>query len=399
MATDPQSRKWQITINNPSEHELDHEKIKTLLEEFHSLVYYCMADEIGEEETPHTHIYFVSTVPIRFSTVKNKFQKAHIEKTLGTSMENRDYIAKSGKWANDEKHGTSIPGTFEEWGTLPVEGQGKRNDLALLRDLIQKGMPNAKIIDEYPQFLFRIKDIEAVRQTLREQEYSEVFRELEVFYIWGPTGTGKTRYVMERYGYKNVYRVTDYTHPFDTYNGQDVILFDEFRSDIKIGDMLKYLEGYPLMLPCRYTNRVACYTKVYIVSNIDFLGQYPNVRTDEPTTIKALERRIMYHLHFPSPSKRYTFNLVEKKYITIGVWDTDKNAPQLETIPDPTTPVPAELKDFGAVPVKIGQPQMSDEAFRQHIPEQSPQPPKKAVPLLPARKPLLMLPPPKEHEK
>ena len=66
---------------------------------------------------------------------------------------------------------------------------------------------------------------------------------------------------MELYGYENVYHVTNYDHPFDDYRGQNVILFDEFRSSLPVADMLKYLDGYPLMLPCRYSNKVACYTK------------------------------------------------------------------------------------------------------------------------------------------
>lgn len=32
--------------------------------------------------------------------------------------------------------------------------------------------------------------------------------------------------------------------------------------------MLNYLDGYPLMLPSRYADKAACYTEVYLVSNI-----------------------------------------------------------------------------------------------------------------------------------
>ena len=36
-----------------------------------------------------------------------------------------------------------------------------------------------------------------------------------------------------------------------------------------IGDMLNYLDGYPISLPARYANRVACYEEVYITANTD----------------------------------------------------------------------------------------------------------------------------------
>lgn len=30
---------------------------------------------------------------------------------------------------------------------------------------------------------------------------------------------------MEKYGYDNVFRITDYTHPFDNYKNQEVVIF------------------------------------------------------------------------------------------------------------------------------------------------------------------------------
>ena len=103
--------------------------------------------------------------------------------------------------------------------------------------------------------------------------------------------------VMEKYGYSAVYRVTDYSHPFDGYKGQDVIIFEEFRSSLSIGDMLNYLDGYPLELPCRYANKVACYTKVYMISNIPLEQQYRNVQVDNPETWNAFRRRIKQVQH------------------------------------------------------------------------------------------------------
>ena len=99
---------------------------------------------------------------------------------------------------------------------------------------------------------------------------------------------------MEKYGYENVYRVTDYEHPFDGYKGQDVIVFEEFRSCIKIGDMLDYLDIYPLTLPCRYNNKIACFTKIFIISNIPLEQQYPEIQREQPRTWVAFLRRIRY---------------------------------------------------------------------------------------------------------
>ncbi len=97
---------------------------------------------------------------------------------------------------------------------------------------------------------------------------------------------------MEKFGYSNVYRITNYKHPFDQYQGQDVIVFEEFQSSLPINQMLIYLDGYPIALPCRYADKIACYTKVYILSNIDIGEQYIDVQHHYQETWKAFLRRI-----------------------------------------------------------------------------------------------------------
>ncbi|MEA4895240.1 MAG: hypothetical protein VB064_08250 [Oscillospiraceae bacterium] len=291
---DPQSRKWQLTINNSKNKGLDHDAIKAILASMKSLVYWCMADEIGlEQQTPHSHVFITANSGIRFSTLKNRFPEAHIEQARGSCEENKSYVEKSGKWADDEKADTSIPGTFEEFGELPDEpGPGFRSDIAQVYTMITEGKSNAEIIAENPDLAIHIGRMDKIRTDFLEAQYRDTFRELTVTYIFGPTETGKTRTVMEKYGYSCVYRVTDYDHPFDRYNSEPVICFDEFRSSLRIQDMLMYLEGYPLNLPARYAQRVACYTEVYLISNIDLREQYRNIQEYEPATWRAFLRRI-----------------------------------------------------------------------------------------------------------
>lgn len=142
MATkDKQSRKYQLTINNPQEKGLDHDAIKKALEQLTALDYYCLGDEIGQEGTPHTHVFVTLRNATRFSRLKRLFPEAHIEAAKGTIQENRDYVAKSGKWADDPKSDTSVPGTFEESGEPPKEpGQGARSDIALIYQQIEEGI-------------------------------------------------------------------------------------------------------------------------------------------------------------------------------------------------------------------------------------------------------------------
>lgn len=299
MGQDSQSRKWQVTLNNPAEKGMTHEAIIEKIQEIKSIKYFCMADEIGlETHTPHTHIFLYCS-RLRFSTIKRMFSDGHIEQAYGTVEQNRDYIRKAGKWANDEKADTSVPDTFFEWGELPTEpGTGYRTDIAQIYSEIFNGASNAEIMARNPEAAQFIHKMDKIRQEILEAEYRDTWRELTVIYIFGPTATGKTRGVMETHGYSSVYRVTDYNHPFDRYNQEPVLCLDEFRSSLAIGDMLDYLDGYPLNLPARYAPRVACFTTVYIISNIDLKEQYPNVQVAEPTTWRAFLRRIHHVIEY-----------------------------------------------------------------------------------------------------
>ena len=69
-------------------------------------------------------------------------------------------------------------------------------------------------------------------------------------------------------------------------------MFEEFNSQISIEAMLNYLDIYPLTLPARYNDRTACYTKVYITSNIPLENQFKGVQHSRPETWKAFLRRI-----------------------------------------------------------------------------------------------------------
>lgn len=284
------SRKYQLTFNNPTEHGETHENIKKKLSSWQNIVYYCMADEQAAQY--HTHLYIVFQNPVRFSSIKKTFPSAHIEEAMGTAEENRAYIRKEGKWENSEKETTNLKETFEEWGTMP-QGQGKRNDLAALYQMIKDGYSNIEILESNPDHLLNLTSIDRARlEYLTEKNRTERRTDLQVIYVYGRTGCGKSRGILDEHGDTEVYRVTDYQHPFDSYSCQDVLVFEEFRSDLTIGSMLNYLDVYPIQLPARYNNKQACYHYVYIVSNIGLKDQYSNIQKEQPETWKAFLRRI-----------------------------------------------------------------------------------------------------------
>lgn len=297
MLNDFKSRKWQLTINNPKDLDLEHDKIKFILSSFSNIIYWCMCDEIGENGTYHTHVYFVLKNACCFSTVKNRFEGAHIEKANGTSLQNKEYVTKTGKWIDDAKSETNIKETFEEFGEVTIEQQGKTKLSEEIYEMIVDGYSDCEIMEANPSAMMKLSYINQARQTILANKAFKGYSKRDVTYLWGNTGVGKTRSIMERYGYENVYQITDYKHPFDNYNGEHVIIFEEFRDSIDIADMLKYLDGYPIRLPCRYANKVALYDTVYIISNIPLKEQYSYIQEAQPQTWHAFLRRINHEIN------------------------------------------------------------------------------------------------------
>lgn len=284
---------YQLTINDPKEKGWTHEHILDVMRgNFKTLVYIAMADEQGS--CYHTHVFVVFASRVRFSMVKRYFKETHIEKCKGSVSDNVNYIKKAGKWESDEsKQEKKIEGTFEEYGAQPPDSKGKRSDMSELYQMIMDNMTDAEILAQNQDYILQIDKINRVRTTILTEKYKETVRlDLEVVYISGATGTGKTRGVLEKNGYSNVFRVTDYAHPFDGYNCQSVIAFEEFRSSMKISEMLMYCDIFPLELPARFSNKYACYNTVYIISNWSLEKQYIEVQRGDKESWEAFLRRI-----------------------------------------------------------------------------------------------------------
>lgn len=289
---DSQSNKYQLTINNPATYGMSHDEIKKILiSNFPTVTYFCMADEQGS--CYHTHVFINFSSRVRVSKIKKYFPKAHIEIAKGTASENINYIRKSGKWEDDTKHGTQIEGTFQEVGERPSDSRGKNNDMAVLYQMISGGASNSEILAYNQDYILHIDKLDKLRTTLLTDKFRGQRRlGIEVIYVSGETGTGKTRGVYDAYGDENVYRVTDYHHPFDGYSCEEVLLLDEFRNSLSISDMLEYLDVYFTALPARYANKYSCYTTVFIVSNWPLEKQYEEQQKNDLESWKAFLRRI-----------------------------------------------------------------------------------------------------------
>lgn len=259
-AEQTRSRKWCFTIHKPTEETLSH--IASL-----KPVQLIVGHEMGSEgKTPHLQGFVEFKSAKTMSAVKKYFNdnKMHLERPLGTDYENWVYCSKEGQ-------------VIAQVGEFPPEEKTKQThaDWDFVKDQVNRGKSLLSIIDEKPHMT---RYISAIHRYVAEKEVTtqEAWREVKTTYIWGDAGIGKTRGVMDKYGHENVYRVTDKKNMWDGYRGEPVVVFEEFRSSARFEDMLNWLDGYPIMLPCRYANRPAQFERVYIITNIPLHEQYEN---------------------------------------------------------------------------------------------------------------------------
>ena len=195
-----------------------------------------------------------------------------------------------------DKSETRVEGTFKEFGELPDEASEKSPKYARLLQCVKDGMSNKEILAIDPSFAFHLEHIDKLRQDIRFEKYLTENRFIKVHYLWGDSGTGKTRSIYEKHPAEEICRITHYPSrgnvQFDAYKGQSVLVFEEFHSEIPISMMLNLLDIYPLMLPARYHDRIACYLTVYITSNIPLEAQYKDIHKDKLETWNAFLRRI-----------------------------------------------------------------------------------------------------------
>lgn len=271
------SKYWCFTLNNYTE-----EDVSNVPEGLRNggATYCVIGKEVGESGTRHLQGYVEFPKRLRFNQVRLLLGgRSHIEKRRGSGLEAADYCKKDN--------------SFEEWGSLSKETQGRRHDLEALQTDLRANHSMKRVMDEhFNEFLKYERAIKAARLL-----YSEARDwDMTVVVYWGRTGAGKTRAV-----YDNLPSMEDiYVHPggpwFDGYDGQPIALFDDFcGSEFKISYLLKLLDRYPMKVPIKggFVNWAP--REIYITSNMNPHDWYSNANSEH---VAAMFRRITNKVEF-----------------------------------------------------------------------------------------------------
>lgn len=290
----PSATDWMLTV---SAEQNDREITEAdLVDAFEDWSWMGQREEGGHTGYRHYQLFMQATSRIRLSTVRARLEKKHgihvnyIEPRRYSAASCVAYVSKK----ETRQAGPFIHGDFDMH-----EDQGQRTDLEELRDAVVKGASVNEILNDpelslkAARFMPWLEKMVGARQATR---FSQEDREVTVHYLWGKPGLGKTRSVLD-VDRSQIFRVTNYEHPFDDYSGQSTLVLDEFAGQLPFQLLLNVLDRYPCKLPCRFHDTWAGWTTVWIISNKPLERQYQDV---EPQVRAALDRRITTNEEFKS---------------------------------------------------------------------------------------------------
>lgn len=332
VVKDHKTRNYLLTFNNPKKYKLNSDIIYSECVALEP-VYFCMSEEIGSRErTPHIHVFIKFKNPRYFSSVKKTFPKCHIDNCVGTDYQCVDYVFKVGKWELSEKSETNIRESHREWGERPVKTDSAETVTSKVKKLLDSGVDVEDAVDAYPSFAFRTRQLEDYvdKKKAKKFKYFKTHDRpfIKVYYIFGKTRAGKSYYV--RHKHSDICVASDYSQPFEDYDYNEVMVFEEFRGDIPLKKMLRYLEQYACSLPHRYNNKFACYTIVYVISNIPIDRQFLEEKDYEPESWDAFVARFDAIMHFKGrdPKERLVYkgyqDYLANKFITLDEFEKEE---------------------------------------------------------------------------
>lgn len=316
-AVNQQVRTWFLTINAHESAGVPGISVTQIEEAFRDIdpdADFVFQLERGEEGGAQGYLHYQATLLLSRSKPRRRQEvvrvlkahgivDAHLEKVRRVDAATR-YCSKSETrqsgpwWSSENFHECSVQ-------KAKASGSGAVGDRMLLADAVDAGMDLQEIaLDERLRLLLTPSNrgfVEQIWAAKNSKKWSSVQRDVQVTYIWGSTGVGKTRSVREAVPSEKLYpALLSSRDPFGMYRFQPVLLLDEFRDDCPLSYLLQLLDRYPVQLDRRYQNLWAAWTKVFICSNWPPESLYGDASTADRA---ALRRRISKIIHMEGKKK------------------------------------------------------------------------------------------------
>lgn len=269
-----QEQRFVFVVNNWTE-----EQYQLLIKNSDKLQYITMGQEIGPKNgTPHLQGYLETKTPCSYKQVHKLigFKNLSLDWAKGTAEENDDYTGKDNV------------GVYRRGTKLPPKSQGKRTDLKLIVQGLTTGkITMLDILMDYPQFYTQYnKTFCAANQvylkTLKRTEMTQLI------WVVGGTGTGKSHFA---FSHSRSY----YSWPYDgewcdEYEGEEVLVINEYRGTIKYDLLLQMSDKWPCSMRRRNIPPYPFISKYIVITSVLTPEEcYPNREKND--CIQQLLRR------------------------------------------------------------------------------------------------------------
>lgn len=305
FATMAKSRNWCFTLNNPTGNEdFSHAQLKMLIAN----------KEIGEQGTVHYQGYTEWLNPIPLTTCRNLLPTAHWEVRKGTQSQAilyclKDYLDQQTQSPEVIYQDETLAG-LEQFGLLTVGiekeqklldyistlSTKKQSKLLNLKRLIDEGVQEKDLWDEDFETMVRhhraLNSYRLVKVTPRSHP-------MEVIVIFGPTGTGKSRWCAENY--PNAYW-KQLGKWWDGYQGHEAVIIDEFYGWLQWTTLLRLCDRYPMMLETKGGQLQFTAKTIVFTSNTEPHLWYKDKYFD------AFKRRVTTWIHMHNSAISQTYN-------------------------------------------------------------------------------------------
>nr|WAE42487.1 MAG: replication associated protein [Cressdnaviricota sp.] len=299
-----QGANWCYTLNNYTD---DHEtKLRGIL----GVKYHVCGREVGEAGTPHLQGYLELTTRMRMGAVKELIgiPEIHLELRKARAYQAADYCKKDGD--------------FYEVGTEPPRPKKVDNKIRW-REVLDKCIAGDWVwMVEHEPYLWLMNE----KRMRSHYKCSKSIDVLSNEWIYGPTGSGKSRDARTRY--PDAYIKDASNHWWDGYNGEDVVIIEDFdKYHVKQGYYLKiWADHYAFPAQIKGGQMMCRPSKIIVTSNYS-----PREIWEDNSTVGPIERR--FALIFREVPIQFNIPPSSPHFVTVGTVTPD--APRRPALFDP----------------------------------------------------------------
>lgn len=280
---DSRSRCWCFTINNPLP---DYEDLQGLPGDLWK--YMIVGKEIGDKGTPHLQGFVIMFNRVRFSYMKKRLPRAHIEPMKGDSFQASEYCKKDGQWEE-----------LGEFELITPEGgaSGGKAKADRYRNMIQivKDHHDLDTVLELDPVSF-LQHYHAYKRIIQDNPKKiENLKEVCGEWIYGPPGVGKSHKVREE---NPIIYLKPANKWWDGYKNEDVVYIEDFDMNHKVlGHHLKlWADKWPFAAEQKGTTVQIRPKKLIITSNYSI----EEIFNEDPVLQEAIKRRFR-QIHMQNP--------------------------------------------------------------------------------------------------